>query len=233
MIVGNTINRFEKGDVIVIGSHIPHVFKSDYNPTKKSVMLSLFFTQQSFGDAFFELNELRELKPFFKKSNHGFKILGPTKNIQNLFLELKIAKKLDRFILLLSIMRIVSKKRSKRLSSFIYDKTYNHGDGKRLQNIYDYTMTHFKEDIDLEKISRITNMTKSAFCKYFKKRTNKTYFEFLNELRIAHACKLLNEDVDMSISEIAFASGYGNLANFNRQFKAKKKITPTAFRKLL
>ena len=75
-------------------------------------------------------------------------------------------------------------------------------------------------------------MTKTAFCKYFKKRTNKTYFEFLNELRIAHACKLLREDIDKSIADIAFDSGYNNMANFNRQFRLIKNVTPTEYKNL-
>lgn len=232
LIVGNTVNSYKKGDVLVIGSHLPHVFKSDNSKIKTSSMLTLFFTKTAFGTRFFDLNELNTLRPFFKRSAQGFKISRRTTKIESLFQSLSSANKLERFITLLNIMKIVSRKQYESLSSFVYDKNYNLADGKKLQVIYDYTMTNFKKDVSLNSVSDIANMTKSAFCKYFKKRTNKTYFEFLNELRIAHACKLLNEDVDMSISEIAFASGYHNIANFNRQFKVIKQTTPSAFRKL-
>jgi len=233
LIVGNTVNSYKKGDVLVIGSHLPHVFKSDNSKIKISSMLTLFFTKPAFGTRFFELNELNTLRPFFKRAAQGFKISRRTTKIESLFQSLSSANKLERFITLLNIMKIVSRKQYESLSSFVYDKNYNLADGKKLQVIYDYTMTNFKKDISLDSIADIANMTKSAFCKYFKKRTNKTYFSFLNELRIAHACKLLNEDVDMSISEIAFTSGYHNIANFNRQFKAIKQTTPSEFRKLL
>jgi AraC-like DNA-binding protein len=93
-------------------------------------------------------------------------------------------------------------------------------------------MTYFNTDISLETISEVANMTKNAFCKYFKKRTNKTYFRFLNELRIEHACKLLIDDNDMAIADIAYKSGFKNLSNFNRQFKFIKGINPNKFRKL-
>lgn len=231
LIVGNTVNSYKKGDVLVIGSHLPHVFKSDNSKIKTSSMLTLFFTKTSFGNLFFELNELNELRPFFKRASQGFKISRHTTIIESHFKSLSTANKLERFVTLLKIMSIVSRKQYQSLSSFVYDKNYNLADGKKLQAIYDYTITHFKKDISLDAIANVTNMTKSAFCKYFKKRTNKTYFEFLNELRIANACKLLREDLDSSIADIAFESGYNNISNFNRQFRFIKKITPTNYKK--
>ncbi|WP_342454892.1 helix-turn-helix domain-containing protein [Tenacibaculum sp. L6] len=74
-------------------------------------------------------------------------------------------------------------------------------------------------------------MTPNAFCRYFKQRTNKTYFTFLNELRIENACKLLSSDKSMAISEIAYQCGFNNLSNFNRKFKEVKSMSPSIFRK--
>tara|TARA_R110002050_G_scaffold60485_4_gene134130 strand:+ start:11729 stop:12040 length:312 start_codon:yes stop_codon:yes gene_type:complete len=100
-----------------------------------------------------------------------------------------------------------------------------------MQDIFDYTMTHFHKDISLETISDVATMTKNAFCKYFKKRTNKTYFRFLNELRIEHATKLLTDETDLAIADIAYKSGFKNISNFNRQFKILKNISPNQYRK--
>ena len=100
-----------------------------------------------------------------------------------------------------------------------------------MQNVFEYTMSHFTEDITLSEISNIANMTKNAFCKYFKRRTNKTYFKFLNELRVEHASNLLLSVNDFSVAEIAYQSGFNNISNFNRLFKSIKKESPSMFRK--
>ena len=101
-----------------------------------------------------------------------------------------------------------------------------------MRNVFEFTMNHFEKQITLDAIAEIANMTKNAFCKYFKKRTNKTYVQFLNELRIEQACKLLIANKDFSIIQIAEASGFNNISNFNRQFKSIKKINPSEFRRV-
>ncbi|WP_317124787.1 helix-turn-helix domain-containing protein [Aureibaculum luteum] len=99
-----------------------------------------------------------------------------------------------------------------------------------MRNVFEFTMTHFNREVTLEKVATIANMTKNAFCKYFKKRTNKTYFQFLSELRIEHASKLLLSETNYSISEIAFESGFKNISNFNRQFKTIKNCSPSKYK---
>ncbi len=232
LIVGDKINYYQKGDILVIGSHVPHVFKSEENTNVASHMLSLFFTKTSFGQHFFELEELRELHLFFKRASHGFKITSSKKVMENLFLKLNNATKLERFILLMELLKIASNASYNSLSSYVYERKYNDIEGKRMQNVFEYTMTHFEKNISLEDIAEVATMTKNAFCKYFKKRTNKTYFRFLNELRIEQACKLLATQKDISVSEISELCGFNNISNFNRQFKAIKQLSPTDFKKL-
>ena len=101
-----------------------------------------------------------------------------------------------------------------------------------MRNIFEYTMNNFAHNITLDAISKVANMTKNAFCKYFKKRTNKTYFQFLTELRIERACKLLLKNKDTPIATIAEQSGYNNISNFNRQFQIHKNQSPTEFKKI-
>jgi len=230
LIVGDTINYYQKGDILIIGSNLPHVFKSDTINKTKSHMLTLFFTKNAFGDDFFNLEELKELHLFFKKSENGFKICS-SKELTFLFSELKSSSSLQRFILLLDILKLLSKTRSKPLSSFVYEKLYTDVEGKRMSAVMEYTMNNFNQNISLDNIAVIASMTKNAFCKYFKKRTNKTYFRFLNELRIENASKLLLSKTDLSIAEIAYKSGFNNISNFNRQFKAVKHLVPSEYKK--
>lgn len=230
LIVGDTINYYRQDDILIIGSHIPHVFKSDYAQSK-SRMLTLFFTKNSFGSRFFELEELQEVHHFFSRSKHGFKVTSNQNKIKALFLQLEKSSKLSQFLILLQLLKLASISDFKSLSSFIYDKKYSDNEGTRMRNIFEYTMNNFDKEVSLNTISEVANMTKNAFCKYFKKRTNKTYIRFLNELRLEHACKLLQHQSEHSIAEIAEASGFSNISNFNRQFKSVLGITPLAYRK--
>ena len=231
LIVGDTINYYKKGDVLAIGSNLPHVFKSDVAAKKTSEMLTLFFTKTAFGEYFFELEELREIRSFFKKVEHGFRPSPKSKKMESLFLQLHNSSKFQRFIIFLEILKHLSKVKSKPLSSFIYDKKYSDSEGKRMQDVMDFTMKNYHKQISLDDIAQVAAMTKNAFCKYFKRRTNKSYFTFLNELRIENACKLLLSEEGFSIADIAEKSGFSNISNFNRQFKTVKKMVPSEYRK--
>lgn len=230
LIVGDTINYYSKGDVLVIGSNLPHVFKSEAVENVKSQMFTLFFTKEAFGKAFFDLEEMRELKSFFKRAENGFKVTSKSNVLQNMFFELKDSSKLQRFILLLKISKVLSKSKYIALSSFIYKKEYSDIEGKRMRDVMEYTMNNYQKNISLEHIATTASMTKNAFCKYFKRRTNKTYFNFLNELRIENACRLLLSDKDFTIAEIADKSGFNNISNFNRQFKNVKQNVPSEYK---
>lgn len=235
LIVGDTINDYKSGDILVIGSNLPHVFKSDVSNIKESFMISLFFTKTSFGKFFFELDDFKQLSNFFSKSITGFKLINNNNNndeIKNEFLVLQEKNNLDRFIGFFKILNLLNNAETTPLSNFIYPKKYTDNEGKRMRKIMDYTIHNFDKNIDLESISSEANMTPNAFCRYFKQRTNKTYFTFLNELRIENACKLLSNNNELTISEIAYQSGFKNLSNFNRKFKDYKKIAPRDYRKV-
>ena len=231
LIVGDTINDYKTGDVLVIGSNLPHVFKSDATNIKESFMISLFFTERSFGKDFFSLDDFKELTSFFKKSMSGFKLLSNQQKVQERFLSLQNATNLERFIGLFDILRLIEKSKNKTLADFVYPKKYSDNEGKRMREVMDFTIHHYDKNINLNEIASRANMTPNAFCRYFKQRTNKTYFTFLNELRVENACKLLAGNKGLSISEIAYQCGFKNLSNFNRKFKEVKNTTPSKYRK--
>ena len=231
LIVGDTINDYKSGDVLVIGSDLPHVFKSDTSIIEESFMISLFFTEQSFGKDFFSLDDFKELNSFFKKSLSGFKLISNQQKIQERFLSLQNASNLERFIGLFDILKIIKKSKTQALADFVYPKKYTDNEGKRMRDVMDFTIHHYDKNIDLDEIANKANMTPNAFCRYFKQRTNKTYFSFLNELRVENACKLLVGNKGLSVSEIAYQCGFKNLSNFNRKFKEVKNTTPSKYRK--
>ena len=231
LVIGDSVYSYNTGNIFVIGSNLPHAFKSDKSSDDVSIMKTLFFTKDSFGEHFFELNELKEIESFFKKAAQGFFIKTKIEEIQQLFYQLKKASKLEQFIVLLKVLKLISTAKTTVLSNFVYPKKYSDNEGKRMRTIFEYTIENAHQKITLEEISAIANLTKNAFCKYFKKRTNKTYFNFLTEVRIENACKYLKDKEEYSIAEIAFKTGFNNISNFNRQFKAIKKTTPSTFSK--
>lgn len=230
LLVGDSITRYDENDIIIIGSNLPHAFRSDKNAVSKSKMLSLFFTENSFGEHFFELNEFTILNSFFKKSQQGLVIQSKKTKIISLFKELKQASKMRRFIIFLEILELISKSKTKTLSTLVYKKSFTDIEGKKMRAVFDFTTENSHKTIYLEDVANVANMTKNAFCKYFKKRTNKTYISFLTELRIENACNLLLSKKEIPIAEVAYLVGFQNLSNFNRKFKEIKKVTPLQYR---
>jgi AraC-like DNA-binding protein len=230
LIVADTIHEYQEKDILVIGSHIPHVFKSDPKTSDESIMYSLFFTETSFGKHFFELTDMSAIQNFFKDSEYGMKVLSKKLKIRRQFNKLNKQNKIERVASLLKILHLISSAKTTPLSSFVYKKKYTDDEGKRMSDVFKYAMEKFYEPITLEEIADKANMGKNSFCRYFKKRTNKTFFQFLIEIRIEHACKLINSHPDLSIAQISEQCGFGAIANFNRKFKEIKGVTPSHYR---
>lgn len=230
LIVGDSINEYRAGDILVIGSFVPHVFRSDTQANEVSLMHTLFFDQSSFGKEFFQLTDLSSIQNFFKKSEFGMLVLSRKNKIVPLFLALSNQNKVEQIASLLMIINQINKSKTSPLSSFVYRKSFTDDEGKRMSKVYDYAMERYQEPITLDEIAEKANMSKNAFCRYFKKRTNKTFLQFLIEIRIENACKLLLKNPELSIAMIAEQCGFNNIANFNRKFKAFKHCTPTQYR---
>jgi|TARA_R110000868_G_scaffold120320_1_gene319379 AraC-like DNA-binding protein len=229
-IVADTINEYKENDILVIGEYVPHVFKSDSDKSDESIMCSLFFKKEAFGKHFFELPDMAETKEFFTGSEYGLKVLSKKQKITKQFNKLNHQNKIDRIATLLKIINLISKAETTPLSSFVYKKKYTDDEGKRMNDVFEYAMEKFYEPITLEEIADKAHMNKNSFCRYFKKRTNKTFFQFLIEIRIDNACKLINSNPDLAISLISEQCGFRTIANFNRKFKEIKGTTPTDYR---
>lgn len=232
LLVGNSFTNYYTGNVFVIGSNVPHAFKSDTSKNETSKMLTLFFTKESFGTSFFKLEEFEEIESFFVNSLHGFQVISQLTEIKEIFNKLKKATKLERFIILIALLKLLSESDINLLSNYTYAKKLSDSEGKRMRKVFDYTLKNADQKISLDEIASVANMTKNAFCKFFKKRTNKTYINYLTELRIENACKILKSNKDMAIVDVAFKAGFYNISNFNRRFKELKKMTPLTFRNL-
>jgi AraC-like DNA-binding protein len=238
VIAGDYMGTFAPGDIFLIGPNLPHVFRNDkryYEQLDATAAhsYSVFFEWQSFGEKFLSLPELKKLQEFIKVSECGLHIKDPLRNrISQLMKQLFRTTDMDRLIVLFKILNLLSNDQSgdPLASSGIYND-FNEVDGKKLANVYRFTMNEYHRKIQLNEVADVANMTINSFCRYFKKRTRKSYIDFLTEIRIGQARKLLQQN-DLSISQICFEVGFNNLSNFNRKFRELCQITPTEFRNL-
>ena len=194
-----------------------------------SHMISVFFTKSSFGDHFFEIPEMEQIQEFFTRSAAGFKVTSNSEIPARLMHQIAVTDKFSKFLSFLELLRKLSIADYKILTGFVYPKKLSVNEGNRMQTVFDFVMNNFQHEISLNEVAEMAFMTPSAFCRFFKLRTNKTFFQFLIELRIEHACLLLTGDASLAISEIAALSGFSSISNFNRKFKEIKGDTPTAY----
>lgn len=228
LVVADTVHHYSPGDLLILGGQQPHVFS---NQDSQGWMHTVFYSPQSFGQTFIDLEEGHAVAAFYDGSKTGYKT-HTTPDITALFDHIAKARGIHRLSYFLQLLAVLDILKKRPLSSFVYHKKISDRDGKKMHHIFDYTLAHFNRPIYLEEIAEIATMTPNAFCKYFKKRTNKTYFQFLTELRVTNACKLLRNHPEMAIAEIALTSGFQTLSHFNRKFKGIKSVSPREFRKL-
>ncbi|NHF60238.1 helix-turn-helix transcriptional regulator [Flavobacteriaceae bacterium TP-CH-4] len=229
LIVSDSINPFTSGDIFVIGGQSPHLFQSATGGNR-AYMISLFFTLESFGKGFFEVPELSEVNLFYDTIGGGIKICSKLKSIRKIMETLPKASKFERFLHFLRLIQKINAAKKRELAAFVSRKKISHTEGKRLQLVFEYVMNHFDKEITLSDIAMRSHMTPPSFCRFFKQHTNKTFFEFLMELRISHSCELLAGPLELPIAEIAEKSGFNSVSHFNRSFKRIKKMTPSSFK---
>lgn len=235
-IIGDCIESFCKDDMVFIGSNLPHVWMNDEifrkeNSGMKAKAIVLYFNKKVFNPAFYEMKETFKIKEFFRNAQKGMRIHGKTKTvIARKLKSLLLKEDFEKIIGFFEILLILSESKD---ISFITSDGYNpqlkHSDTDRLSNVYKYVQNNFKDNISLSVIAKISNLTPQSFCRLFKKRTGKSFVEYLNEVRVAAACKYLL-DTDWSISEIAYHSGYKTVSNFNKLFKNLTGISPKMYR---
>ena len=230
-IIGDCVGHFKPNDIFILGENLPHVFKRDEAFKKNAEMVSLFFSKNSYGEDFFNLPEFEHFQNFFNNAVLGYEVISNKTILLSLLSNIENLVKYEQFISFLEILTLISTGERRELSSLINLKKYAGDEGKRMSDIFQYTMNNYHKEISLEQVSNIANMTPNAFCRYFKQRTNKTFVNFLIDIRIGSACKLLTQNNDLNITEISYKSGFNNLANFNRKFKALKSVTPSDYRK--
>lgn len=236
-IVGNTVEQFVPGDMVFLGSDIPHVWLNDeiyYQgiSTLKAKAIVVYFNKEIFGPAFYELKETQKINSFFNQAVRGVAITGKTNQLIAKKLEKLVQKKdFEMIVGLFKILALLSESSDIAfINSDLYIPTNEKSKKDRLSAVFEYLKENYNEEISLIKIAEIANLTPTSFCRMFKLKTKKSFVEYLNEIRVSNACKLLIE-TDLGISEIAYKCGYKTASNFNQLFKKLTGTTPKEYRK--
>ena len=235
-VIGDKIEPFFPGDLVLVGSNLPHVWLSDENfqqgmENVSAQSLVMYFNKDIFSEGFYGLREAEKINTLFRNAQRGLKIVNATRSKVVGIMEKLVDKTgFERVLGLLEILHILSISSD---TEFINNETYSgavyNKDTDRLAAVFKYINTSFGSDITLNDVAKRANLTPQSFCRLFKKRMNKHFMEYLNEVRISHACRYLM-DTDCSISEIAYMSGFKTVSNFNKVFKENTGYCPTSYR---
>lgn len=230
-LVGDSYENFGEGDLVLLPPNLPHTWVSDKKGKENCRAIVIQFTQ-AFATQLFQFPEMGGFEKLFVKADRGLQF----NNVKNkeciLLLQQMIgSSELGRFGFLLQLLELLSNKKSIAVASAKYKPMKGNENQQRINKVFQYVQKEFTQAVSLKKAASIIHLSESAFCKFFKRASGKTFSDYTNEIRISHACRLLIE-TDMSIREIAYASGFESLTYFNRVFLRKKKVTPGSYRKL-
>jgi AraC-like DNA-binding protein len=235
--IGTDVHRFEPDEMFLFGSNLAHMWRCDpeyfvENAKQNAEVSIIYFHHDFLGDKFFSLPELKNIESLLEKAKQGIKITGSTKTqVKELVGKLTEAKGLERIITLLAILEKIAHSKDKHFINPSYQPVkIEKLEENRLNKVFQYVSDNFQRKITLSEIASVANLSAKAFCRYFKSRTRKTFYDFLLEVRVAHASNLLLEK-DMTIYEVCYDSGFNNLSNFNRYFKKIMNKTPLEFKK--
>jgi AraC-like DNA-binding protein len=229
-VVGDNIEEIDAIELVLVGPNLYHGWELNKCTSKKIHEITIQFDNNLFPDSLLSRRIMNPIKEMFNRSIHG--ILFSSKVSEELTPRLIKLSKLDGadyFLEITSILFDLANSRNQRLLS-TYTVDYDtFDDDDKMKLVYEYVQKNFAEKITLDEVSSASNMTTVSFNRFIKKRTGKTFVNYINDIRIGYAARWLVEK-DMSVSEIAYKSGFTNIANFNRSFKAIKNRTPTQYR---
>ena len=235
--IGDNIKRFKAGDIVLVGPQLPHYWRFDDKYFEEGNKLQadvrvVHFAENFWGDQFLQLPENVNIKGALEKARRGLQITGRTRQKVAELLELLLSSDGSMRIMLLieALNTIAECKQLNVLSSIGFKQELVEAESDRVNAIYDYSLKNYKRKIQLEEIAAVANISPNSFCRYFKSRTRKTYSQFLIEIRVGQACKLLIEN-NLSIKQLCYESGFNNFTSFHKYFKMITGKSPLNYQK--
>jgi AraC-like DNA-binding protein len=228
-LIGDYFGDYTAGDVFLLGSNLPHWFRKA-DPDVPGGSLVVHFVPEFLGTSFMALPEMLEALRLLDRAAQGFKLLGTLRDeVASAMQQMEHSTQLTPLWLLLQVLDKIA--RSEELDTLCTSATRHHAlpDVGPISRVFEYTLTHFQQPLSIDHMADLVSMSRATFCRRFRQSTKKSFIDFLKEVRIGHACKLLT-DSELPVSVVGEQSGYNSLANFNRQFRELKNVSPLQFR---
>lgn len=230
-IVGDHIGTFESGDLCLIGGNLPHIYRNHRNSGDVAISEVLHFSRDFACGVLDGAPELRAFSDLLDAAARGFRFDTATfHKVSGLLPRLRKSHGIRRWILFFELVGcLLEAPRPQALASPGYGNVADTAASRKMRAVCQYILEHFDEDLSHATLARKAGTTPAYFSRLFKKTTRKTYRQFVNEVRLGHACRLLTE-TNLPITEIAFSCGFNNLSSFNRRFLETHRRTPGAYR---
>lgn len=234
--IGDHIGNFQSGEIIILGPNVPHSLRFDpkyimEKGGKKGEAIIVIFPKEIFSNEFLRYPEAKEIQKILHLAEQGLRITGNAKELIPIVMEKMLTCTPGwRLLNLLEVLQIMAENSQyETLSSKGFLYTPNKLDDNRINTIFEFTFNNYANNITIEPVAALLDMTKYSFCRYFKRITGKTYFQFLVEVRIGKACRLLIEE-NMNVTEICYLCGYNSISHFNHQFRTIKNRSPLEYK---
>ncbi|MBC7826159.1 MAG: AraC family transcriptional regulator [Chitinophagaceae bacterium] len=234
--VGDSVEQFEEDDLVLLGSNLPHYWRNDEEYYKKQSMqyaeaYILRFRSDLIKKMILDTPETIKISQMFTNSSRGIWFTKTVaRRVHALFIKILHVQGTERIIGFLELMHLLSMATDGRtLSTKSFTGTHLQVHSDRIDTVLKYINNNLQENVSLELIAAHVNMNATAFCRYIKKQTNKTFVQLLNDIRIANACRLLL-DGKHNIAEISYQCGFKNATHFNYIFKKLTGYNPSGYR---
>lgn len=236
--IGDSIKPFSEGDLVFIGPNLPHLWRSDARYFEKDSAehtrgIVVYFKEDFLGREFLQKQETVYLNQLLHLSLQGIEWKGESRLRIETALKRLVAQPPD-FQRLVSLLQLLGEMAHMTdyslIASMGYTNTVKPEEAHRMRLVHEYVLNHFQDKIELAAVADLIGMSPPAFCRYFKARANKTFLDFVSEVRVGHACKLLIGN-QLNVAQICYECGFRTLSNFNRQFRAITGTTPLDYKR--
>ncbi|MDT0643746.1 AraC family transcriptional regulator [Zunongwangia sp. F363] len=229
-IVGDSMEEIENIELVLVGPNLQHGWELHNCKNKEIHEVTIHFHNDLFDNKLLSRRIMKPIKDMFDRSAHGILFSGKiSEEIKPKILRLSKIDSIDYFLELISVLHDLANSRKQRLLSTYVSQNKDFENSDKIKTIYEYVQENYQNKISLNEMATLINMSPVSFNRFIKKRTGKTFIEYVNDTRIGYAARWLIEK-DLSIAEIAFKCGFNNIANFNRVFKKTKNCTPSQYR---
>lgn len=236
--VGDNVSPFSPGELVLVGPYLPHLWRNDISyyagdDTKQVKTIVTKFNKEFLGEGTFNIPYFAEINKMLEDSKFGVSFGSVTSNaLHDEIISLVDIPEVEQSIKLLHILHQLSIASDKKVLSSSDMRQYTSENSDRIDVVLKYISDNYASYITLNDVSDVACMTTNSFCRFFKKMTNKSFTQFLNEVRIRNASRLLVQE-NLPVSEVCYIVGFNSITNFNKQFKQIMGATPRSYREII